>query len=72
MSSRLVKRCWALLVEKAGEYEGVGAGGEFRSDLMQKCGVDTSRFSVVGLGLERIAMIRYGIDDIRARSLSEN
>jgi phenylalanyl-tRNA synthetase alpha subunit len=30
-------------------------------------GVDGSRFSAVGfgLGLERLAMIRYGIDDIR-------
>jgi RNA polymerase sigma factor (sigma-70 family) len=64
----LVKRCWVISVERSGKYEEVAAGGEFRSDLIQGCGVDSSRFSAVGLGLglERLSMIRYGIEGIRA------
>jgi hypothetical protein len=39
-----------------------------RKVLIQRYGVDTSRFSAVGLGLglEWLSMIRYGIEDIRA------
>jgi phenylalanyl-tRNA synthetase alpha subunit len=35
---------------------------------MRSFGVDIARFTAVGmgLGLERLAMIRYGIKDIRA------
>jgi phenylalanyl-tRNA synthetase alpha subunit len=68
----LVKRCWVLFVEESGQYSEVCAGGEFRNDLIQRCGVDTSRFSAIGfgMGLERLAMIRYGIDDIRAVRLA--
>jgi RNA polymerase sigma-70 factor, ECF subfamily len=64
----LVKRCWVLFVEQSGQYNELIAGGEYRSDIIQRCGIDSSRFSVVGLGLglERLSMIRYGIDDIRA------
>ena len=64
----LVERCWILSVGESGKYEEVCACGEFRRDLIRHCGVDTSRFTAVGmgLGLERLAMIRYGIDDIRA------
>jgi phenylalanyl-tRNA synthetase alpha chain len=64
----LVERCWILSVGESGKYEEVCACGEFRRDLMRHCGVDTSRFTAVGmgLGLERLAMIRYGIGDIRA------
>ncbi len=63
----LVERCWMLSVGEPGKYEEVCACGEFRRDLIRHCGVDTSRFTAVGmgLGLERLAMIRYGIDDIR-------
>jgi hypothetical protein len=61
------KRLWTILVEDSGSYQSVGAAGEFRTEIIQGCGVDASRFSVVGfgLGLERLAMIRYGINDIR-------
>jgi len=64
----LVKRFWLLSVKDSENYNEILAGGEFRSDILQRCGIDTSRFSVVGLGLglERLAMIRYAIDDIRA------
>jgi RNA polymerase sigma-70 factor (ECF subfamily) len=64
----LVKRCWELSVGESGKYNEVCAGGEFRSDLIQRCGVDSTRFTVVGmgLGLEWLSMLRYGIDDIRA------
>ena len=64
----IVKRLWTVLVEDSGSYQSVGAAGEFRAEIIQGCGVDASRFSVVGfgLGLERLAMIRYGIRDIRA------
>ena len=64
----LVKRCWVISVERSGKYEEVAAGGKFRSDLIQRCGVDASRFPAVGLGLglERLSMIRYGIEGIRA------
>jgi phenylalanyl-tRNA synthetase alpha subunit len=70
-SHHLVKRCWVISVERSGRYEEVAAGGEFRNDLIQRCGVDTSRFSAVGLGLglEWLSMIRYGIEDIRAVQL---
>jgi RNA polymerase sigma-70 factor (ECF subfamily) len=64
----LVKRLWKIGVENNGSTEEFGAGGEFRSEILQHCGVDSSRFTVVGLGigLERLAMIRYGINDIRS------
>ncbi len=64
----LVKRCWVLSVGNSGKYDEICAGGEFRDELIQRCGVDTSRFTAAGLGmgLERLAMIRYNIDDIRS------
>jgi RNA polymerase sigma-70 factor (ECF subfamily) len=63
----LVKRCWVLCVEESGQFSEVCAGGEYRSEIVQRCGIDPTRFSAVGmgLGLERLAMLRYGIDDIR-------
>lgn len=64
----LVNRCWELGVDNGTRYEDIGAGGEFKPEILRQCGVDVSRFKAIGIGfgLERLAMIRYGIRDITA------
>ena len=42
-------------------------GGLVHPRVLEACGVDSTEFSgyAFGLGLSRVAMLRYGIEDIR-------
>jgi RNA polymerase sigma-70 factor (ECF subfamily) len=60
-------RAWELEVEENGEWLEVLAWGVFTDRIVAHLGADPARHAAmgVGYGLERIAMLRYGIDDIR-------
>ena len=49
-----------------GYIEVLGAG-MVHPNVLRMCGYDDTRFSgfAFGVGVERLAMLRYGIDDIR-------
>lgn len=49
-----------------GWIEILGAG-EVHPNVLRMCGYDTDKYSgfAFGVGIERVAMLRYGIDDIR-------
>lgn len=49
------------------DWSSVAGWGRMRAAVVERLGYDPSRFTAVGLGcgLERLAMLRYGIDDIR-------
>ena len=60
-------RAWELEVEENGEWIEVLAWGVFTDRIIAHVGGDPARHVAmgVGYGLERFAMLRYGIDDIR-------
>jgi RNA polymerase sigma-70 factor, ECF subfamily len=60
-------RAWELEVEDNGEWLEVLAWGVFTDRIVAHLGGDPVRHTAmgVGYGLERFAMLRYGIDDIR-------
>lgn len=60
-------RAWELEVEENGEWLEVLAWGVFTDRIVAHLGADPARHAAmgVGYGLERFAMLRYGIDDIR-------
>lgn len=60
-------RAWELEVEENGQWVEVLAWGVFTDRIMAHLGGDPTRHAAmgVGYGLERFAMLRYGIDDIR-------
>lgn len=60
-------RAWELEVEDDGEWIEVLAWGVFTDRVVAHLGADPARQVAmgVGYGLERFAMLRYGIDDIR-------
>jgi RNA polymerase sigma-70 factor (ECF subfamily) len=60
-------RAWELEVEENGEWLEVLAWGVFTDRIVAHLGADPARHAAmgVGYGLERLAMLRYGIDDIR-------
>src|SRR5215469_6486787 len=60
-------RAWELEVEENGEWIEVLAWGVFTDRIIAHLGGDPARHVAmgVGYGLERFAMLRYGIDDIR-------
>jgi RNA polymerase sigma factor (sigma-70 family) len=63
----MCSRAWELGVEENGEWVEVLAWGVFTDRIVSRVGGDPARQSAmgVGYGLERFAMLRYGIDDIR-------
>lgn len=63
----MCSRAWELEVHENGEWVEVLAYGVFTDRVVRHLGGDPSRHSAmgVGYGLERFAMLRYGIDDIR-------
>ncbi len=63
----MCSQAWELEIETDGQWFEVLAWGVFTDRIVAHLGADPSRYSAagVGYGLERIAMIRYGIDDIR-------
>jgi RNA polymerase sigma factor (sigma-70 family) len=63
----MCKQAWELEVEDAGQWLEVLAWGVFTDEIVEHVGGDPQRQTAIGVGfgLERLAMIRYGIDDIR-------
>lgn len=63
----MCSRAWELEVEENGEWLEVLAWGVFTDRIVAQLGADPARHVAmgVGYGLERFAMLRYGIDDIR-------
>ena len=63
----MCQRAWELEVEEGGEWLEVLAWGMFTDRIVAHLGGDPARHVAmgVGYGLERLAMLRYGIDDIR-------
>jgi len=63
----MCSEAWELAVEDTGGWFEVLAWGIFTDRIVRHLGGDPERHTAVGVGhgLERLAMLRYGIDDIR-------
>jgi RNA polymerase sigma-70 factor (ECF subfamily) len=63
----MCSQAWQLEVEDDGRWFEVLAWGAFTDRIVKHLGGDPNVHTAVGVGhgLERIAMLRYGIDDIR-------
>jgi RNA polymerase sigma factor (sigma-70 family) len=64
---QMCTQAWEIEVEDDGRWFEVLAWGVFTDRIVQHLGADPRRHTAVsvGYGLERLAMLRYGIDDIR-------
>jgi len=63
----MCSQAWDLEVEDDGRWSEVLAWGVFTDKIVRHLGGDPQLHTAVGVGygLERLAMLRYGIDDIR-------
>jgi phenylalanyl-tRNA synthetase alpha chain len=63
----MCSQAWELEVERDGHWSEVMAWGVFTDKVVSYLGGDPQRHTALGAGygLERLAMLRYGIDDIR-------
>jgi phenylalanyl-tRNA synthetase alpha chain len=63
----MCKQAWELEIEQNGRWVEATAWGVFTDHIVRHAGGDPERHIAVGVGqgLERLAMLRYGIDDIR-------
>jgi RNA polymerase sigma factor (sigma-70 family) len=63
----MCRQAWELEVDDDGQWCEVLAWGIFTDRIVRHLGGDPERHIAVGVGygLERLAMVRYGIDDIR-------
>jgi hypothetical protein len=63
----MCKEAWELSVEDDGRWFEVLAWGVFADRMVAHLGADPAIHAAVGVGhgLDRLAMLRYGIDDIR-------
>jgi RNA polymerase sigma-70 factor, ECF subfamily len=63
----MCSQSWELEVDDGGRWFEVMAWGVFTDRIVEHLGGDPSRQTAIGIGygLERVAMLRYGIDDIR-------
>ena len=63
----MCKQAWELEVDDDGRWVEVLAWGVFTDDIVKHVGGDPASHTAIGVGfgLERLAMIRYGVDDIR-------
>jgi phenylalanyl-tRNA synthetase alpha chain len=63
----MCSQAWELEVDVDGQWSEVMAWGIFSDRIVTHLGGDPSRHVAIGVGygLERIAMLRYGIDDAR-------
>jgi RNA polymerase sigma-70 factor, ECF subfamily len=66
-SYSMCSQAWELEVDEDGQWSEVLAWGVFSDRIVSHLGGDPERHIAVGVGygLERIAMLRYGIDDAR-------
>jgi phenylalanyl-tRNA synthetase alpha chain len=64
---QMCTQAWEIEVEDEGRWFEVLAWGVFTDRIVRHLGAGPERHTVVsvGYGLERLAMLRYGIDDIR-------
>jgi len=60
-------QAWELEVDNEGQWSEVLAWGVFTDRIVSHLGGDPKRHTAIGVGygLERLAMVRFGIDDIR-------
>jgi RNA polymerase sigma factor (sigma-70 family) len=65
-------QAWELEVEIDGSWHEMLAWGTYTPAIVSRLGADPDRFSAVGAGygLERLAMLRYSIDDVRKVELA--
>jgi phenylalanyl-tRNA synthetase alpha chain len=63
----MCSQAWELAVEEDDRWFEVLAWGVFTDRIVQHVGADPTTHAAIGVvyGLERLAMLRYGIDDIR-------
>jgi phenylalanyl-tRNA synthetase alpha subunit len=63
----MCSQAWEIAVEDDGEWFEVLAWGVFTDKIVRHLGGNPEVHTAmgVGYGLERVAMLRYGIDDIR-------
>jgi RNA polymerase sigma factor (sigma-70 family) len=63
----MCKQAWELEIEDEGRWLEILAWGVFTDEIVAHVGGDPARHTAIGVGygLERLAMVRYGIDDIR-------
>jgi phenylalanyl-tRNA synthetase alpha chain len=63
----MCRQAWELEIEQDGRWYEVLAWGVFIDRIVRHLGADPSTHTAIGVGhgLERLAMLRYGIDDIR-------
>ena len=63
----MCSQAWELEVEDDGRWFEVMAWGVFTDRIVAHLGADPAVHTAIGVGygLERLAMLRYGIDDIR-------
>jgi RNA polymerase sigma-70 factor (ECF subfamily) len=63
----MCSQAWELEVETDGHWSEVLAWGVFTDRIVSHLGGDPKQHTAIGVGygLERLAMLRYGIDDIR-------
>jgi phenylalanyl-tRNA synthetase alpha subunit len=63
----MCRRAWSLDVLGGGQWTEIMAWGEYADWVLHALGADPERQIAVGagFGLERVAALRYGIDDIR-------
>lgn len=68
----MCSQAWELEVEQDGRYFEVLAWGIYTDKIVRHLGADPERHTAVGVGhgLERLAMLRFGIDDIRKIEVS--
>ena len=68
----MCRQAWDLQVEDDGRWFEVLAWGIFTDKIVRHLGGDPAVHTAVGVGygLERLAMLRYGIDDIRKIDVS--
>jgi phenylalanyl-tRNA synthetase alpha chain len=64
---QMCSQSWEIEIEDDGRWFEVLAWGVFSDRIVRHLGGDPERQLAVGVGygLERLAMLRYGIDDIR-------
>ena len=69
----MCRQAWELEVDVDGAWSEVLAWGVFTDEIVDHLGGDPARHIAVGAGygLERLAMLRYGIDDIRKIDVAE-
>jgi RNA polymerase sigma factor (sigma-70 family) len=63
----MCSRAWELEVDDDGRWFEVMAWGVFNEAIVRHLGADPAAHTAIGVGygLDRLAMLRYGIDDIR-------